>query len=94
MIRVFFVLLILLQSLISFSQRNVKKDFVFPDKIKLDKSAYRLKQNKADSIKYCSNDTVLNGLVDPLNHIDNLRFRFIVRELEMNYSKKKTITYK
>ncbi|PKQ67343.1 hypothetical protein BZG01_08115 [Labilibaculum manganireducens] len=89
MIRVFCVLLILLQSLISFSQRNVKKDFVFPDKIKLDKSAYRLKQNKADSIKYCSNDTVLNGLIDPLHHIDNVGFRFIVRELEMNYSKKK-----
>ncbi|WP_321321332.1 DUF3078 domain-containing protein [Labilibaculum sp.] len=89
MIRVLCVLLILLQSLVSFSQRNVKRDFVFPDKIKLDKSVYQLKQNKADSIKYCSNDTVLDLLVDPLHHIDNVGFRFVVRELDMNYLKKK-----
>ncbi|WP_180335616.1 DUF3078 domain-containing protein [Labilibaculum filiforme] len=54
----------------------------------MEKSTYQLKQSKSDSIKYYSNDSVLNLLVDPLHHIDNVGFRFIVRELEMNYAKK------
>lgn len=89
MIRILCVLLIVLQSFISFSQRNVKKDSIFPGNIKSEKSAFRLKQNKADSIKYYANDTVFKLLPDPLSHLDNVGFRFIVRELDMNNVKKR-----
>lgn len=89
MIRVLCVLLIVLQPVISFSQRNVEKDSIYPEKIQLEASAYRLKQNKADSIKYCTNDTVFKLLPDPLSHLDNVGFRFIVRELDMNNAKKR-----
>ncbi len=89
MIRVLCVLLFILQPFISFSQRNVKKDSVFPENIKLEKAVFRLKQNKADSIKYYTNDTVFKLLPDPLSHLDNVGFRFIVRELDMNNAKKR-----
>jgi hypothetical protein len=89
MIRILYVLLIILQPLISFSQRTVKKDYVYPENMKLKKSAYQLKQNKADSIKYYANDKKFNLLHDPLSHLDNVGFRFIVRELDMNNVKRR-----
>ncbi|MFA9370280.1 MAG: DUF3078 domain-containing protein [Labilibaculum antarcticum] len=89
MIRILCVLLIVLQPFISFSQRNVRRDSIYPENIKLENSAFRLKQNKADSIKYYANDTVFELIPDPLSHLDNVGFRFIVRELDMNNVKKK-----
>jgi len=87
MIRFLCVLLILIQPIFSFAQQKIKRDSLIPDTLKFNESVYRLKQTQADSIKYFSNDTVLNLLSDPLNHLDNVGFRFIVRELDLNYSK-------
>jgi len=89
MIRVFCVFLIVLQPFTSFSQLKVKKDSVFPNNMKLEKSVFQLKQNKADSIKYYANDTVFKLLPDPLSHLDNVGFRFIIRELDMNNVKER-----
>ena len=89
MIRVLCVILILLQPVFSFSQKNVKKDSLYPENLRLKDSLFQLKQNKADSIKYFSKDTILKQLPDPLQHLDNVGFRFIIRELDLNYAKKK-----
>lgn len=87
MIRFFCTLIILTQSVISFSQEVLNRDSLIPDTLKFEESVYRLKQNKADSIRHFSTDTVLTKVIDPLKHIDNVGFRFIVRELEMNMPK-------
>ena len=68
------------------SQEKIKKDSIIFDSSLLKDSKNELKQNKIDSVKHFSNDTVLNIVLDPLQHIDNVGFRFIVRELGMNYS--------
>ncbi len=89
MIRFLCVLLLLTQSILSFSQEKIKKDSLILGSVRLKDSNYRIKQNKADSVKYFTTDTVLNNVPDPLQHLDNVGFRFIVRELGMNYSQKK-----
>lgn len=88
MIRFLCVLLLFIQPVLSFSQEKIKKDSLILGSVRLKDSNYRLKQNKADSLKYFATDTVLNSIPDPLQHIDNVGFRFIVRELGMNYAKK------
>lgn len=89
MIRVLCVVLILFNPIFSFSQKNVKKDSLYPKNIRLNDSIFQLKQNKADSIKYFTYDNTLKQLPDPLDHLDNVGFRFIIRELDLNYAKKK-----
>ena len=86
MIRIICVLLIVVQPFILLSQKKVEKDSLFLDTIRFEESVYKLKHNKADSIKHFTHDTVLNSIKDPLHHIDNVGFRFIVRELAADYA--------
>lgn len=87
MIRFLCVLLIVFQSLSSFAQRNVKRDTNLPDVLELKDSISKIKLTQADSLKYFSRDTVLRLIQDPLHHLDNVGFRFVVRNLDMNYLK-------
>ena len=88
MIRIICVLLIVVQPFMLLSQEKVNKDSLFLDTIRFEESVYKIKQNKADSIKHFTHDTVLNSIKDPLHHIDNVGFRFIVRELAADYAPK------
>lgn len=85
MIRFFCVLLILIQPIALFAQSKVQKDSILIDTIRLDESVYRLKQNASDSLKHFTHDSVLREIQDPLKHLDNVGFRFIVRELALDY---------
>ncbi|NOU59511.1 DUF3078 domain-containing protein [Marinifilum caeruleilacunae] len=88
MIRLFFVLLIVIQPFILRSQTKVQKDSLLLDTIRFEDSVYKIKQNKADSLRHFTHDSVLNPVKDPLHHIDNVGFRFIVRELAIDYAPK------
>nr|WP_320120493.1 DUF3078 domain-containing protein [uncultured Marinifilum sp.] len=87
MIRLFCVLLLFIQPIVIFSQKKIQKDSLLLDQINLEDSIVRLKHNRKDSLKYFKNDTVLTNIKDPLHHLDNVGFRFIVRELAMDYGK-------
>lgn len=86
MIRLICVLLIVVQPFMLLSQEKVDKDSLFLDTIRFEESVYKIKHYKADSIKHFTHDTVLNSVKDPLHHIDNVGFRFIVRELAADYA--------
>ncbi len=82
-IRLYSVLLLWLQPFFVFSQKNVERDSLYPN-ISRD-SVYQLKQNRADSLKSFLHQTKLPKVKDPLEHIENVGFRFIVRELAGDY---------
>ncbi|WP_421920248.1 DUF3078 domain-containing protein [Marinifilum sp.] len=86
MIRLFFVLLIVFQPVIILSQQNLQKDSLLPDTIRFEESIYKLKHNVVDSLKHFTHDSVLKSITDPLHHIENVGFKFIVRELAINYA--------
>ena len=82
MIRLFFVVLIVIQPFILFSQEKIHKDSVFPEATRFAKSVYKIKHNAVDSLKHFMHDHLaLESVKDPLHHIKNVGFKFIVREL-------------
>ncbi|WP_372751245.1 DUF3078 domain-containing protein [Labilibaculum sp.] len=88
MIRFICALLIFSFPFCAFSQNKIKKDAVYPEHSKLQDSINSIKQNVNDSIRYFSNDTTLKLLPDPLHHLDNVGFKFIVRELNLDFENK------
>jgi hypothetical protein len=84
MIRVASVLLIVFFPIVAFSQKQVKKDSLYPEYSKVSNFANSVKQNRSDSIQYFASDNSLKSLPDPLHHLDNVGFKFIVRELDMD----------
>jgi flagellar biosynthesis regulator FlbT len=89
MIRLFCVLLIVIQPFILFSQRKLKKDSLYIDTVQLEGSINRLKHNKTDSLKHFAHDSAMDKIKDPLYHIQNVGFRFIVRELAADFAPQK-----
>ncbi len=88
MIRFFLVLLIVIQPFVLLSQNKtqLQKDSLLLDTIRLEESAYKIRHNRTDSLKHFTHDSVLHPIKDPLNHIENVGFRFIVRELAVDYA--------
>jgi hypothetical protein len=78
-------MLILFQPVLSFAQDVVVKDSLLPNAIKLKKTVYRIKHNQNDSVKHFISDTISGLKSDPLHHLDNVGFRFIVRELDLHH---------
>ena len=82
MIRSLCVLLILtMQSAFLFSQKKVSRDSLLPVTRVWKQSEYLLQHSSTDSTKCFKIDTVLKLVADPLQHLDNVGFRFMVREL-------------
>ncbi|RUT78607.1 DUF3078 domain-containing protein [Ancylomarina longa] len=87
MIRSLYVLLILIiQPALLFAQKKVSKDSLIPVAPKWNQSVYILQHSSADSIRYLRQDTVLEIMSDPLHHLENVGFRFLVRELDQENS--------
>ncbi len=101
MYRLLLLLTFFLQSIIAFSQETVHdsivsqslRDSVFIVIKPLDKSVYRIKIKASDSLRSLGDNKLHNmhlyNQQDPLKHIKETGFKFLLRELAMDYPRAK-----
>ena len=82
-------MLILIQPVLSFAQREMKKDSLLPNPIRFEKAAYRIKHSQKDSLRQFVTDSISGKKKDPLHHLENVGFRFILRELDLETQENK-----